>query len=237
MHSFIQTVVEKKHWYYDSEGNTLCTLLKNRNPIMESFRKCGLHGSRVEVSQSESCSIGEAVLSLFAEERIRQLFTAWGHSGREGIDSMSGGSMSPDLGEMWRQGYPVSPQWEGGLELDSDDDNENENENNDSYEAGDSADEGGPKDYISEVSERSQWASIRDYLTPPDVLIMRTGGLKGNRAQLYGKFAALWSLLTTKDGSEEGFLSPFQSGPACVLIFVKISDSTMECWNQDSYRT
>ena len=97
-----------KHWYYDSEGDTLCTLLKNRNPIMESFRKCGLHGSRVEVSPSESCTIGEAVLSLVAEERIRQLFTAWGHSGREGIDSMSGGSMSPDLGEMWRQGYLVS---------------------------------------------------------------------------------------------------------------------------------
>ena len=63
--------------------------------------------------------------------------------------------MSPDLGEMWRQGYPRSPQWKGELELDFDDENENENENNDRYEAGDSADEGGPKDFISEISESS----------------------------------------------------------------------------------
>ena len=33
--------------------------------------------------------------------------------------------MSPGLSEMWTQGYSVSPQWEGELELDSDDDNEN----------------------------------------------------------------------------------------------------------------
>ena len=28
-----------KHWYYDAEGNKLCTMLKKRNPFMESFRK------------------------------------------------------------------------------------------------------------------------------------------------------------------------------------------------------
>ena len=32
----------------------------------------------------------------------------------------------------------------------------------------------GPKDYISEMSESALWASIRDYLTPPDVLVLRT---------------------------------------------------------------
>ena len=97
--------------------------------------------------------------------------------------------MSSVLGEMWRQGYPVSPQWEGELELDADVENENENENDDSYVAGDSTDEGGPKEYISEVSESSLWASIRDYLTPPDVLIMRTAGSKWNHA-MYGKIVA-----------------------------------------------
>ena len=40
-----------KHWYYDSEGNKLCTLLKKRNPIMETIR---------------NCSLGEAVMSLVA---------------------------------------------------------------------------------------------------------------------------------------------------------------------------
>ena len=64
--------------------------------------------------------------------------------------------------------------------------------------------ESGPKDYISEVSESSSWTSIRDYLTPPDVLVMRTVGLKWNCAKLYWEFAALWFFLMTKDGSEEG---------------------------------
>ena len=62
----------------------------------------------------------------------------------------------------------------------------------------------GPKDYISEESESSLWASIRDYLTPPDVLVMRTAGPKWNNAKLYGEFGALWFFLVTKDGSEEG---------------------------------
>ena len=90
------------------------------------------------------------------------------NSERVGIDSMSSGSKSPDLGEMCASGK------------------------NDSCEAGDSADEGGPKDYISEVSESSLWASIRDYVAPPDVLIMRTAGPKWNHAKLYGEFASLW---------------------------------------------
>ena len=50
--------------------------------------------------------------------------------------------------------------------------------------------ESSPKDYVSEVRESSLWASIRDYLTPLDVLAMRTAGLKWNCAKLYGEFAA-----------------------------------------------
>ena len=60
---------------------------------MESFRKWGLQDSRVEAFQSESCSFGEAVMSLVAEERSRQLFVTRCHSERQGIDSMSSGSM------------------------------------------------------------------------------------------------------------------------------------------------
>ena len=33
--------------------------------------------------------------------------------------TLSNGSISPDLGDMWHHGYLMSPQWEGGLELDS----------------------------------------------------------------------------------------------------------------------
>ena len=82
-------------------------------------------------------------MSLVAEERIRQLFTTQEYSEREGIDSMSTGSVSPDLGEMWRQGYPVCPQWEGSLEQDSDNDDEDEHEDDDSYDARNSAAESG----------------------------------------------------------------------------------------------
>ena len=32
---------------------------------------------------------------------------------------MSIGGTFPDLGDMWHHGYPVSPHWEGELELDS----------------------------------------------------------------------------------------------------------------------
>ena len=102
----------------------------------------------------------------------------------------------------------MSPQWEGGLELDSDSDSDNdyeeENEDDDSYEACDSAAESGPKDYINELSGSSLWASIRDYLTPPNVLVLRAAGPKWSNAKLYGESAALWFFLMKKDDSEEG---------------------------------
>ena len=68
----------------------------------------GFHGLTEEVFASEACSLGEAVMSLVADESIRQLFIARGHSDRDGTDPMSSGSMSPDLGETWRQGFPRS---------------------------------------------------------------------------------------------------------------------------------
>ena len=54
-------------------------------------------------------------------------------------------------------------------------------------------DESGPKDYISEVRESSLWASIRDYLTPLDVLATHVAG------RCVGILSSV-----TKDGSEEG---------------------------------
>ena len=60
--------------------------------------------------------------------------------------------MSFALGETWRQGYLVSPQWEGELELDSASD-DTVNEEVDSFVARDRVTESGPKDYISVARE------------------------------------------------------------------------------------
>ena len=45
-----------------------------------------------------------------------------------------------------------------------------------------------------------------------------------------GNFAAVWFSLMKRDGSVDGAPVPVQSGPACVLIFFKFMDSTVECW-------
>ena len=108
-------------------------------------------------------------MSLVADETIRQLFITRGHSERDDIDSMSSGSVPPDLGDTWHQGLPMNPQWEGGLELNSDNDCEDENEYQDdgSFEEFDSDPESGPKDYIGEVSESSQWVRFVTTLLRP----------------------------------------------------------------------
>ena len=48
------------------------------------------------------------------------MFIDRSNSERDDNDSMSSGSMSPDLSVMWHQGPPMSPHWEGGLELNFD---------------------------------------------------------------------------------------------------------------------
>ena len=59
-----------KHWYYDDVGYKLCTL---RYPIMESFRKWELQGSKKLTSPLEVCSYDGEVMSLVAEGRMHQL--------------------------------------------------------------------------------------------------------------------------------------------------------------------
>ena len=106
------------------------------------------------------------------------------------------GTEAPDLGDMWHHGYPVSPQCEGGLELDSASDCDN------AY----GAMEKGTRDYISVKRECSLWTLIRDSLCPPDVIRLRTAGRKWNNAKLYGEYAALWFFLMAKN--EEAPTSP-----------------------------
>ena len=67
---------------------------------MDGFRKWILHGPKEAAFPKEACSLGDAVTSLVADARIRQLFSARGYSETvDDIDSMSSRSMSPDLGE------------------------------------------------------------------------------------------------------------------------------------------
>ena len=58
----------------------------------------------------------------------------------------------------------------------------------------------GSKDKISEVSESSLRSSVRNFLSPPDVLTVCTAGPK-YQVRLYGQFAALWFV-----SHEEGWL-------------------------------
>ena len=68
----------------------------------------------------------------------------------------------------------------GGLDIDFD----NTGEDGTDQEVGSACDETngaaevGAKDNISEVRGSSLWASLRDYLTPADVLVLRAAGAK-----------------------------------------------------------
>ena len=68
----------EKHWHYDSDGNKTYTMLKKNDPFTELFRRWGLHGPKEAASSSgarttETSSLGDAVISLIADARIRQL--------------------------------------------------------------------------------------------------------------------------------------------------------------------
>ena len=95
-------------------------------------------------------------MSRSSKDRIYDLFINQRYAECHSIDTMSNGSISLDLGDMWHHGYPVSPQWEGGLELDSASDCDNANFEVGTAAAQDHATESGPKDYISVVRESSR---------------------------------------------------------------------------------
>ena len=131
-------------------GYKLCTL---RYPIVESFRKWELPESQMFIPPLDLCSYDGEGVSLMAEGMNNDLFMNQRKTECHGIDTMSNGSISLDLGEMWRQGYLVSPQWEGELELDSASDCDNEYEDGDRLVARNLATENGLQDYISVVRE------------------------------------------------------------------------------------
>ena len=188
-----------KHWYYDAEGYKLCTL---KYPIMESFRRMGLQEAEVFIPPPDLFINENEDMSRSAEGRISDLFINQRYAECHGIDMMSNGSMSPDVGDMWHRGYPVSQQWEGELELDSASDCDN------AY----GAMVKGMKDYISVIRECSLWILIRDSLCPPDILSLRTAGRKRNKAKIYGEFAALGFFLMTN--KEDTSATPLPEWPS-----------------------
>ena len=99
---------------------------------------------------TETPFLGDASISLVADEKIRLACSTREYTETvDDIDLLSSGSISPDLGDMWRQGCPKSQEWEGELELDSAD------EDDEAGNAGsaDEIEDEGLKDYLKQVIE------------------------------------------------------------------------------------
>ena len=93
--------------------------VRSERRIIESFRQSGPHAPEAVAFSCEVISLGEAATNLMNDAIIRVFFFFDnGYSECDNIDSMPSGSMSLDLGDTWHQGLPMSPQWEGELELD-----------------------------------------------------------------------------------------------------------------------
>ena len=108
--------------------------------------------------------------------------------------SLSSGSLSLDLQDMWRDGCPKSP------DLDSDMDAGAESEKMGEYDMKN----------LRHVLEVSFWEMIRPFLVPDDVFGMRTTASRWSVASLYGPHAELFSF--SWKGSPSTNLSPFPTG-------------------------
>ena len=163
------------------EGNKLCTSLKKCDPFLDSFRQWGLHAPEAAAVPYEVSSLGEATTKLMNDVRIRENIINKRYCERDDPDSMSSGSMFPDLGDTWHQGLPISPRWEGELELElnSASDHDNDSNDDDSCTAGDSTAWRDHTDVISVLRENSVWNLMRDnLLCPPDVLVERSEAIR-----------------------------------------------------------
>ena len=131
--------------------------VKEEQSICGKTRQWVLHVPEAAAVPCEVTSLGDAATNLRNDARIREIFMDKGYSECDGVDSMSSGSMSSGLGDTWRQGLPVSPQWEGDFELEwnSESDTDNGCEEVVSCEASDSVAMSGHTDCISVVRERS----------------------------------------------------------------------------------
>ena len=183
-----------KHWYCDVEGHKLCTL---RYSIMDSFLIMGLQEAELFIPRHDLCNFLSEDTSRLADGRIHDLFINQRYAECQGIDTMVNGSISPDLSDLWHHGYLVSPQWEGGLELDFASDCNNANVEVGTSAAQDHATESGPKDYISVVREssRSPHTSYLDEVRSPHNSIWDfPEAIEGDPFVPYERHVALLSL-------------------------------------------
>ena len=104
----------EKKWHNGSDGNRMCTMLRRRNPIMDSIRRRGLHSTQEETppirqGEVDMTSLGDAVAALSGYQVAE---TQWylADSNR-GYPAMAARHpvvacllMSPDLGEERRCG-------------------------------------------------------------------------------------------------------------------------------------
>ena len=58
----LQSDLNEQKWHYDSDGNRVCTMLRKRSPIMDSFHKRGLHLPQEETSPGGQCEGGHGGL-------------------------------------------------------------------------------------------------------------------------------------------------------------------------------
>ena len=141
--------------------------------------------------------------SCFGEVHLLREMSIWDlpDVAQEAPYEPSSGSMSPDLGDTWRQGMSMSPQWEGDVILDSDDNSENTAEDecddwsNEELECGA---EGEARDYFSEVRKTSSRAPLCDCLTPADVLVLRTAGPQVVRREIVWIICRIMVLMKKK---------------------------------------
>ena len=101
--------------------------------------------------------------------------------------SISSGSLSPDLGEMWRYGCPKSLDWDSDTVGRSDEEDANE------YLMGN----------MRHVLEGPLWEWVRAFLVPDDVLCMPMTAGEWNVAGLCGLYAELCFFLMKKDSKYE----------------------------------
>ena len=76
---------------------------------MESFRKMGFQEAEVFIPPHDLGNFENEDMSRSAEGKIYDLFINQRCAERHGIDTMSNGRISPDLGFLWHHGYLVSP--------------------------------------------------------------------------------------------------------------------------------
>ena len=82
----LQSDQYEKQSDYDSDGNQVYTMSRKRNPIMDSFRRKGLHLSEEKTSSNtqkgeDMASLGDTVMALtgyqVAEARLHQANSIW----------------------------------------------------------------------------------------------------------------------------------------------------------------